>query len=525
MENEFRILMLEDMATDAALVEWELRRAGLRFAARRVETEDDFRRELREFAPDLILSDYSLPSYDGLSALRVTLEVAPDIPFIMVTASVNEETAVACLKAGAADYILKDKLARLASAVSSALEKKRVAEEKARAEEELRLSREHLARAQKMEAVGRLAGGVAHDFNNLLTVILGFSHLVLGRLGPDHPLRAEVEQIRQAGERAAALTAQLLAFSRKQVAQARVINLGEVVLSVKGLLLGLVGEDVELTTAVEPGAGCLKADPTQVEQVIFNLAANARDAMPQGGHLAVAVADVDLGEPAARAHGAAPPGAYSVLSVSDTGCGMDAETRARIFEPFFTTKEQGKGTGLGLATVYGIVEQHGGFIRVESEPGAGTTFRVYFPRAAPAAGEAAPARAEQPEPLPRGTEVVLLVEDEGAVRRLTRELLEMQGYTVLEAAGGEEALRLSAEGGQIDLLLTDVVMPRLSGRELAERLSAERPHLKVLYFSGYTDDIVVRHGLLEHGLAFIQKPFSQEALLRKVREVLDRGRR
>jgi two-component system, cell cycle sensor histidine kinase and response regulator CckA len=524
MENEFRILMLEDMATDAALVEWELRRSGLRFAARRVETEGDFRREIAEFAPDLILSDYSLPSYDGLSALRLTLEAAPHVPFIMVTASVNEETAVACLKTGAADYILKDKLARLASAVSSALEKRQVAEEKARAEEELRLSREHLARAQKMEAVGRLAGGVAHDFNNLLTVILGFSHLVLNRLGPDHPLRGEVEQIRQAGERAAALTAQLLAFSRKQVAQARVINLGEVVVNVKGLLLGLVGEGVELAAEIEPGAGCVKADPAQVEQVIFNLAANARDAMPQGGRLVVAVADVELDEPAARAQGAAQPGAYSVLSVSDTGCGMDAETRAHIFEPFFTTKEQGKGTGLGLATVYGVVKQSGGFIRVDSEVGAGTTFEVYLPRAVEG-DAAAPARAGPSEPLPRGAEVVLLVEDEEAVRRLTRELLEMQGYTVLEAAGGEEALRLSAERQHIDLLLTDVVMPKLSGRELAERLSAERPQLKVLYFSGYTDDIVVRRGLLERGLAFIQKPFSQEALVCKVREVLDGGRR
>ncbi|HYE75092.1 MAG TPA: ATP-binding protein, partial [Blastocatellia bacterium] len=372
--------------------------------------------------------------------------------------------------------------------------------ERRRAEEELRQSQAQLAQAQKMEAVGRLAGGIAHDFNNLLTVIMGFSQLLMKRLGPEHPLQNEVEQIREAGERAAALTSQLLAFSRKQVAQPRVINLGEVVNGVKKILQRLIGEDIELTTVIDHLSGGVNIDQGQIEQVIFNLVVNARDAMEKGGKLTIGVNDVDLDDAYARTHISARPGPYTVMTVTDTGKGMDAETKAHIFEPFFTTKEMGRGTGLGLAMVYGIVKQNNGFIWVYSEPGVGTTFKIYFPRI-DGETEEVKNKIEKNTVLPRGTEVVLLAEDEVAVRRLTRELLEMQGYTVIEAASGEEALQLGRQHSQIDLLLTDVIMPRLSGRELASQLSEMRPNLKVLYMSGYTDDTIVRHGLLEDNLA------------------------
>src|SRR6266850_2033278 len=371
---------------------------------------------------------------------------------------------------------------------------------------------QQLTQSQKMEAIGRLAGGVAHDFNNLLTVITSYSDLVFQDLPPDDPRRDDVDQVRKAADGAAALTRQLLAFSRQQVLEPKVIDLNSVVDNLKKILQRVIGEDVDLTTVLATELGAVKADISQIEQILMNLAVNARDAMPTGGQLTIETANVDYDpERQQRADGTKN---FVMLAVTDTGTGMDEATKAKIFEPFFTTKQPGKGTGLGLATVYAIVTQAGGVIWVYSELGHGTSFKIYLPQVDAVPTTAAVARVD----LPRGTETVLLVEDAAAVRAVARQVLQRQGYRVLEAADGEDALYLAARHqGTIDLVLTDVVMPRAGGRELAERLLAVRPDTRVLYMSGYTDDSVVRHGILEGGVAYLQKPFSPEGLARKVR--------
>jgi PAS domain S-box-containing protein len=376
-----------------------------------------------------------------------------------------------------------------------------------------------LLQSQRMESVGRLAGGVAHDFNNLLTVITGYGELLMRDLEPGHPGLARVEQIGKAAERAATLTRQLLAFSRKQVLEPRVLDLEAVVADVEQMLRRLIGEDVQFVTVSGGGLGRVRADPGQIEQVIVNLAVNARDAMPKGGKLILETRNVELDESYVRHRPDARLGRHVVLAVSDTGQGMSAETLAHAFEPFFTTKEAGKGTGLGLATVYGIVRQSGGHVTIYSEPGRGTTCKVYLPRVGEEHDDdaaAAPAGAAS-----GGTETILLVEDEAPVRALAREILESAGYQVLEGATPEEALALaSSHAGPIHLLLSDVILPRLSGRRLAEALRFSRPETRVLFTSGYTDDAISHHGILEPGVHFLQKPFTGDALLRKVREVL-----
>jgi len=376
-----------------------------------------------------------------------------------------------------------------------------------------------LVQSQKMEAVGRLAGGIAHDFNNLLTVITTSCELLLEDLAPADPKREDVEQVRKAADGAAALTRQLLAFSRQQVLTPQIVDLGDVVAGVEKMLRRVIGEDVDLVTVLGSDAGAVKADVGQLEQVLMNLAVNARDAMPTGGKLTIETANVEHDPDYAREQEAAAVSRFVMLAVSDTGIGMDEATKAKIFEPFFTTKELGKGTGLGLATVYGIVRQSGGFIWVYSEPGMGTTFKIYLPQV-DAVAEAGAAKAA-PGTSRRGTETVLLVEDAAAVRAVTHQALARQGYTVLDAPNGAEALRIAASHpGPIHLLLTDVVMPGLSGRQLSDQLARLRPDTKVLYTSGYTDDAVVRHGVLESGIAYLQKPFTVDGLARKVREVL-----
>ncbi|MHB8764440.1 MAG: PAS domain S-box protein [Deferrisomatales bacterium] len=405
-------------------------------------------------------------------------------------------------------------LAEVAGVLSHGVEALRTRQALERSEEQLR-------QAQKLEAVGRLAGGVAHDFNNLLQVILSFSEMLLegeARLLSDGA-RRWLEEIHRSGERAAGLTRQLLAFSRKQVLEPRVLAPNAVVSDLTRMLGRLLGEDVELTTVLDPAVGRVKADPGQLEQVLLNLAVNARDAMPRGGRLTIETGNVTLDEGYARTRAGVTPGPYVMLAVSDTGAGMDKATLERIFEPFFTTKEKGKGTGLGLSTVYGIVKQSGGNVWVYSEPGQGTTFKVYLPRVDEAPK---PARVADPGP-PGGTEAVLLVEDEEAVRAAVRQVLTAAGYEVLEARSPGDALLLAEKHpGDLQLLLTDVVMPGMGGRELAERVIALRPEVRVLYASGYTDNAVVHHGVLDPGLQFLQKPFTKEGLLRKVREVLSR---
>ncbi len=378
---------------------------------------------------------------------------------------------------------------------------------------------EQLRQAQKMEAIGQLAGGVAHDFNNLLTIINGYSELLLGSIPPDDPKWELLEEIRKAGERSASLTRQLLAFSRKQVLSPKVLHLNDVVRDTDKMLRRVIGEDIDLSTALRPDLGSVKADPGQLEQVLLNLAVNARDAMPQGGTLTITTNNVVLDEDHARRHAGIRPGEYVMLQVKDTGVGMSDEVKRHLFEPFFSTKGPGKGTGLGLAVVHGVVKQSDGAVEVDSEPGVGTSFTIYFPRIEDAASAAK--ASSDIGPAARGTETLLLVEDEDAVRALARFTLQQYGYTVLEASHGEEAMRIATNHRErIHLLITDVVMPGMGGRVVAERLLQLHPEMKVLYLSGYTDDAVVRHGILHEEVNFLQKPFSPAALAHQVREVL-----
>ena len=639
-EGPLRILLVEDAEDDADLMLRELHRAGVRCVSARVQTEVELIEALYSFLPDVVLSDHSLPQFTALEALHTIQRARPGTPVIIVTGSLDEETAAEYIKAGAADYIVKHRLHRLGPAVGRAMTLRQAQREAAvAADSQLRSERrfrklveyssdvitlldgtgtvlystqslkptlgygpgemvghsvfelvhpddrpaaERLFRgvaqdasitsradvrvrhkegswrdlevavtnhlddpdvramvvnyqdvtdrkrlqqqffqAQKMEAVGRLAGGVAHDFNNLLTAILGSTDLLLETLPVDHPGRDEGAEIRKAALRAADLTRQLLAFSRQQVLAPRVLDLNDLVANLHKMLRRLIGEDVDLRTTLATELGAVRADPGQLEQVIVNLAVNARDAMPNGGKLTIETAKVDVGE--GKGDAAAVPvvesGPYVMLVVSDTGTGMDAETKARMFEPFFTTKPKGQGTGLGLATVYGIVKQSGGYVWVDSEPGHGTTFKIYLPRVN---ADVDPQSASPDIRRLNGSETVLLVEDQDQVRELTKRLLEVRGYRVLVAASGPEALRL-AEGhaGHIHLLVTDVVMPGMSGREVGLLLAPTHRDMRVLYLSGYPDPAVVDQGVLAPGTPFLQKPFTSEALARKVREVLD----
>ena len=631
-----RILLLEDVPADAALIQRELTKAGLVFVSQQVDTRVAFEEALRIFAPDVILSDHGLPGFDGAAALQFVRERFPALPVILVTGSLNEETAVEFMKAGAADYVLKDHLTRLPQAIKRALRESRLREERELAVAALRASEEqyralfentpypmwvfdlethrllavnsaaiahygyrreeflalkiedlrapedipaleqHLAtkeagyhttgpwrhrkkdgtlievqtsgheitfagrraelvviddvterkrleeqfrQAQKMEAVGRLAAGVAHDFNNLLTAILGTTDLMIEDLPADDPDREGLLDIRGAAERAAVLTRQLLTFSRQQVVSPRMLRLNELITDLVKLLRRLLGEDVTIASALAPDCGAVKADPGQLEQVLVNLAVNARDAMPNGGRLTIETRNVDLDADYPTERVMIPAGRYVMLAVTDNGTGMDAQTNARIFEPFFTTKPVGKGTGLGLATVYGVVQQSGGYIWLYSELGHGTSFKIYLPRVD--ADGPQPAEEEQRASALDGSETVLVAEDEEAVRLIIAKALEARGYRVLSARDGTEALELAAGHGRIDLLVTDVVMPDMNGRELSRCLTEARPNLRTLYLSGYTDDAMLHRGVLQEGVAFLQKPFSLGALARKVRDVIE----
>ncbi len=373
-----------------------------------------------------------------------------------------------------------------------------------------------------MESVGRLAGGVAHDFNNLLTVITGYSELLLQKIGEEDPMHGEVEEIRRAGERAASLTQQLLAFSRKQIIEPKVLHLDSLVAEMHKMLTRLIGEDIALQSITGGSPGSVKVDPGQFQQILMNLVVNSRDAMPDGGKITIETANVDLDEGYCALHPYVKPGRFVMLAVSDTGKGMSEEVKARIFEPFFTTKERGSGTGLGLATAYGAVHQSGGSIEVSSEVGIGTTIKIYLPRVEGEVVE--PVEDDRRSNLPGGVEKVLVVEDEDIVRNLCTRILERLGYEVLQARNGFEAVASAeANGMRIDLLLTDVVMPGMNGSELATQLVLHYPEMKVLFTSGYTDDAITRHGVLDEGVSFIGKPYTPVALARKVREVLDKA--
>ncbi len=641
VSEPLRVLFVEDSESDLELVVRALRRGGFDPSWEVVDAAPAMEAALQRGPWDVIVADHSMPRFNAPDALGVLKRSGLDLPFIVVSGHIGEELAVACMKAGAHDYINKDNLARLApavprelreagdrrrrreaeSALDEAQERYRVLVDnaadvigvldtagrmqfvspsvrrtlgwepdelagrpvlefvhpddvepvrahlgEAMAEgslsplERIRVRHrdgswrifegsgahvaafggtpqlivtarditdrvqleEQLNQAQKMEAIGQLAGGVAHDFNNLLTVILGYSSRLLDQLARQPELHAEVDEIRRAATRAANLTQQLLAFSRKQVFALQVVDLGRVVEGVDKLIRRLIGADVQLTLKLDPAECLVRVDPGQMEQVIMNLVVNARDAMPQGGRLTLQTACVDLDRRDASRTVGVQPGPHVMLAVSDSGEGMDEATQARLFEPFFTTKAPGKGTGLGLSTVYGIVRQSGGAIRVQSAPGRGATFRIYLPRVearVSAAVEAPPAPA--PATL-RGGETILLAEDEPQVRGMVRELLRRHGYSVIEARDGPEALDLARRHrGLIHLLLSDVVMPGMNGIEVATRLAEERPEMRALYVSGYTEDVTVHREGFQPGTAFLAKPFTDDALLRAVREVLD----
>jgi two-component system, cell cycle sensor histidine kinase and response regulator CckA len=635
-----RVLIVEDVATDAELARREVLSALPDAEFRVVDSREAYLAAIDAFQPDIILSDYQLPTFDGREALKLALVLCPDTPFIMVTGSINEDTAVECMKAGAWDYVIKDRIKRLGMAVQTALAEKDGRRARRQAERDLKYNnlllatqqeasddgiliigpdnrmvscnrrfaemwripsdaiaeradgrvlatvlaqvedpdaflgrvaelkqsygeRGHdkvilrdgrtfdrywapmmasdgtplgrvwffrdithaldlearLLQAQRMESVGRLAGGVAHDFNNLLSVILTYTDFAMRRCQEGDPSRNDLSEVLKAGHRAAALTRQLLAFSRQQVLQPVALDLNEVVLGVEQMLRRLLTEDIEIVKALAPDLGAIRADPGQIEQVLMNLVVNARDAMPGGGRLTIATDNVEVSQDDQGAKELAP-GSYVRLAVIDSGVGMDQQTMARIFEPFFTTKETGKGTGLGLAMVYGIVKQSGGDVRVRSEPGRGATFEIYLPRDFSAVvSKSLPS--QEPAVESEGGETVLVVEDEAALRGAVGRTLEARGYQVLAAGDGQEALRVAEQHeGRIHMVVTDVVMPRMGGRALVEELARRRPGLKALFVSGYMHaDLATTPAA--GGVHFIGKPFSARQLARKVRMVLD----
>ena len=518
MSRPLKVLMVEDSADDADLLLRELRRQGFAPASTRVETGESLQAALMAESWDVIISDNNMPLFSGDEALAVVKRLAPDVPFIVVSGTLGEEHAVEAMRAGASDFVIKTRLHRLAPVVERELQESERRAEQRRIASALAESQLQLREAQKLEAVGRLAGGVAHDFNNLLGAIFGYAHLALQELPPDSPHRADIQEIKEATARAAALTRQLLAFSRQQVLDLDVIDLNDVVADSLRLLRRLVGETVVIVAHYEPDLWYIKGDRTQIEQILMNLAMNARDAMPAGGTLVIGTSNAVVPSP-----GLSPapptPGNYVRLDVTDTGVGIPSEQLRKIFEPFFTTKDIGKGTGLGLATVYGIVQQSGGSIFVDSLPGCGTAFTIFLPQTIDAVTVDRPVRAPVE---PTGGERILVVEDDPVLRELARRVLTGAGYTVGVAKDPEEAIaHLANKAEPLDLLVTDVMMPGMNGRDLASRLRESRPDLPVIFMSGYAGEVSDRHTL--DGDPLLGKPFSPASLVSRVRAVLDRS--
>jgi signal transduction histidine kinase len=509
-----RVLLLEDRATDAELVLRELKRAGFEPRAERVDSEPAFLAKL-DASIDIILADYDLPQFTGLAALKKVQASGLDIPFIIISGSLGDELVAQCIKQGVTDYLIKDRLERLGLAVSHALEEKRLRAEHALVEEQLR-------QAQKMEAIGQLAGGIAHDFNNVLTVINGWSGMLLDDPTASDLMREAAKQIYTAGQRASSLTRQLLYFSRKRPIEQVNIDLNRTIEEIGTMLRRLIGENIDLKLELAPHMPPVFADASMMEQVLVNLSVNARDAMPQGGRLSIQTKLVEITAQDLRGRSEAQQGRFVRLQVVDTGCGIARENLPRIFEPFFTTKEVGKGTGLGLATVFGIIKQHHGWLEVQSEIGVGTTIAVFLPLAASNSAPLKPPAMTSKTPT-GGRETILLVEDEASVREFAVAVLQPLGYRVLQARSGRDALEVwKWHSSRIQLLLTDMVMPdEITGPQLAERLVAEKPELTVIFTSGYSQDTAGRVFPLSTVTRFVNKPYSPRELSSAVRDALD----
>lgn len=515
MTTPLRVLIVEDSEDDTALLVRELRRAGYDLTYKRVDTPSAMRMATESESWDLIICDYSLPHFSGMDALRLQRSKDTEVPFIFLSGTIGEETAVAALREGAQDYLMKDNLKRLIPAVQREL---REAEQR---RERKRLERQ-VQNLQKFEAIGRLAGGIAHDFNNALGVILGWAEMGLEELPEGSPSSDKFKTIRDQAERTSKLISQLLAFTRQQVLHRRNINLNDVVTETLRLLRSVIEEQVEFVVKLEPELLLTEADQAQFEQVLLNLCLNARDAMPQGGQILIETRDIEVAdEDASKLHANARAGRYVVLSVSDTGTGMDAATQERIFEPFFTTKALGHGTGLGLASVYGIVQQHEGFVTVQSVPGHGSTFSVYLQVGAQVSDTEEHIAAPQ---VQRGAETLLVAEDHDLLRQLAYDALTAQGYSVILASDGLEAVKLFEEHSpQIQLVVLDFMMPGMNGVEALDRMRAIKSHLPAIFTTGYADPITMLDCDAAKITRFLQKPSRPGVLVRTIRETLDRG--
>lgn len=507
-----RALIVEDNEDDCALLVRMLRQGGFDVRHKRVDSAATLLQNLEAEPWDVVLSDYSMPGFSGTAALALVRERGLDTPFVFVSGTIGEEIAVNAMRDGAQDYLMKGNLRRLLPAIHRELQEAEVRRQHKNAEQRMR-------QLEKFEAIGRLAGGIAHDFNNVIGAIMGWAELGESEVPEGSRAARFFHQIRNHSERAAGLTRQLLAYARRQVLEPRNIDLNQLIVESKGLLEKLVGEHIDMQFALAPSVRAIRADPSQIEQVFMNLCVNARDAMPKGGTLRIETANAELDEEYCRQHVYARPGSYVQLSVSDTGVGMDTQTKERIFEPFFTTKEVGKGTGLGLATALGVVNQHGGSIRVESELGHGTTFYVYMPVVkAEVENQGKPAESA----MARGTEMILVADDHEGIRDTTRELLEKLGYRVVLARDGVDAVeKFEAHSNDIALVLLDVVMPRMTGPDAYAQMTQKKAAVPVIFVSGHTDHTSWLGPLLEQGALLLQKPYGPKVLAHKIRELLD----
>ena len=515
MGVSLHVLMIEDSEDDAALLVRELQRGNYEVQLERVDESSALESAFEKQNWDLIISDFSMPHFSGTDALRLLRSKGCDKPFIFVSGTIGEETAVAALRDGAQDYLMKTNLKRLVPAVQRALQD---AEDRRKR----KLMEQQVQQLQKFEAIGKLAGGIAHDFNNVIGAILGWAELGYQEEEPGTTSHDRFQKIRDQANWAGRLTSQLLAFARRQVLQSRKTDLNSLVVEGMSLLRRVIGEQIEVRVLAGANLHVALVDPAQIEQVLMNLCLNARDAMPQGGRLIIETENVEIDREYCRQHVYAREGSFILLSVSDTGVGMDAATAEPIFEPFFTTKEMGKGTGLGLATVYGVVKQHDGFIHLYSEPGKGTTFRVYLPASK---GTAEPREPKRDEQIPRGTETILLAEDNEGLQEAAKEMLERLGYRVIVASNGTDAVQLfTKDPAQFDLLILDVVMPKVSGPAALSLMTAVRADLRVVFSTGYTAEAASLNSLTEQGAIVLQKPYSLKNLGQMVRTSLDRPR-